>query len=506
MGFFGSRSAVLVFILVITCIYAWKFTQRMRIRLRNSRANRWKRKMGKKFKKLPSILVGTGDINRIDWIKIVVGVADGIESVQNGAMHLSALVQNYSDIFDLSMGSCSLSCSKNQSIVPFQLTPIYQYNKLPLPEINIDESNIDNMHQGVLNYNPNPNLLRVHQMTRGIIRNAPSEALLGVATLVATELTRRTVNRQKKILPTQVFDIANVSITELERKLEVFSYLQWEIEPFLKQEKALANKETNRLAKQPLEAVDKFVVSEILRKVDKDVYPILAKTLVGDPKQAKRITENLKDFVRLVTVLLVPATSPIRVWGSHSEEGQRRSGFERTSEELIKGVDSVGVGIESVINEWNNRIEEFGKVIKSESIVDVISHYQDQLVNITKMDTASTQSKPLMFSLYPSAQSSLNDVSFLYNLTNSLDVLNTSGTRTTSSSSNTASSKIRYRPTNNTITSTLISEKDATILASVAIDTLQALYNAKPVNLTGLQNLSQYKDIKFLLDPIFNVP
>ena len=45
---------------------------------------------------------------------------------------------------------------------------------------------------------------------------------------------------------------------------------------------------------------------------------------------------------------------------------------EKTTNYIIKNVDLVGSGLEGFINDWNRQIEMFGKIIKSESIVDLL--------------------------------------------------------------------------------------------------------------------------------------
>ena len=79
---------------------------------------------------------------------------------------------------------------------------------------------------------------------------------------------------QSNVLPTGISDLANVTLIELDSKLELFSYLQWEIDSFIKIER-------KNLERQPIEVIDKFIVNEVFSKVDKDVYPVIAKQLTG---------------------------------------------------------------------------------------------------------------------------------------------------------------------------------------------------------------------------------
>ena len=82
------------------------------------------------------------------------------------------------------------------------------------------------------------------------------------------------VTSQNNVLPTGISDLANVTLIELDSKLELFSYLQWEIDSFIKIER-------KNLERQPIEVIDKFIVNEVFSKVDKDIYPVIAKQLTG---------------------------------------------------------------------------------------------------------------------------------------------------------------------------------------------------------------------------------
>ena len=106
---------------------------------------------------------------------------------------------------------------------------------------------------------------------------------------------------------------------------------QWELGPFLELEKY-------RLKSQPLEVIDKFVVGEVLQRVDKDIYPLIAKYLVGDPKQAKKVTKNIKSAVQLISVLLLPS-SP-----SSSSSSSSNSASGSVQEEGTDGPGSTGPG------------------------------------------------------------------------------------------------------------------------------------------------------------------
>lgn len=101
-----------------------------------------------------------------------------------------------------------------------------------------------------------PGLQKIHQVSRSFIKKAPDEVLLGVLALISAELIQRGVNKQSHTFPPIVSTLANRTLSELEMKLELLSALQWDLQPFFQ-------KEVENLQTQPIELLDKYIVSEV---------------------------------------------------------------------------------------------------------------------------------------------------------------------------------------------------------------------------------------------------
>jgi hypothetical protein len=85
------------------------------------------------------------------------------------------------------------------------------------------------------------------------------------------------------------------------------------------------------LQTQPIEVIDKYIVSELLPKWEKDLSPFL-QNLMQDPVKVKEVTNSIKRVVELGSFseslqLFVPSTP-------------------RTTSSIIEQVESVGLGIE----------------------------------------------------------------------------------------------------------------------------------------------------------------
>lgn len=130
-------------------------------------------------------------------------------------------------------------------------------------------------------------LLLAHQLGKRVVKKLPDSALLGVLVLIASELLQREVNTKFLRLPPLVRELANSTALELDAKLEFLSSLQWDVDPFLRTE-------IENLQNQPLELIDKFVVNEILPRVDKELSPVLS-NLIGDPRRVSLITKSIKE-------------------------------------------------------------------------------------------------------------------------------------------------------------------------------------------------------------------
>ena len=140
-------------------------------------------------------------------------------------------------------------------------------------------------------------ILWVHQMGKQVVQKVPDTALLGVLVIIAAELLRRGVNANRDTLPPVVRDFAETTILELDMKLETLSALDWKVDPFFQAE-------LENLGSQPLEVIDKFIVSQVLPLVDKDFAPFLLKYMTGDTERIKTVTTNVKDLIELAVEIL----------------------------------------------------------------------------------------------------------------------------------------------------------------------------------------------------------
>lgn len=199
-------------------------------------------------------------------------------------------------------------------------------------------------------------LLLAHQMGKRIVKKLPDSALLGVLVLIASELLQREVNTKFLRLPPIMRELVNSTALELDTKLEFLSSLQWDVDPFLRAE-------IENLQNQPLEIIDKFIVTEILPRVDKELSPYLSK-LTGDPRRVSLITANIKDLIQSASVVLLFPGSVI--------EDSPPTITSTVMKSVERSVDRVGETVEEAIKDWNKIIQELGQIVKAESILGFI--------------------------------------------------------------------------------------------------------------------------------------
>ena len=203
-------------------------------------------------------------------------------------------------------------------------------------------------------------LLLAHQMGKRMVRKLPDSALLGFLVLIASELLQREVNTKFLRLPPLVRELVNSTAVELDSKLEFLSSLQWEVDPFLRAE-------IENLQNQPLEIIDKFVVTEILPRVDRELSPVLS-NLIGDPRRVTLITKNIKELIQSASVvLLTPSLSSSSL--NKSPSGEKST---KITQSVMKSVDIVGDAVEDAIRDWNAIILDLGNVVRAESILQLI--------------------------------------------------------------------------------------------------------------------------------------
>ena len=189
-------------------------------------------------------------------------------------------------------------------------------------------------------------VLWAHQVGRKYVQKVPDKALLGGLVLIASELLKRGVKNEKLILSPRVREIANMTSAELDTKLEMLSSLEWKVDPFLKGE-------YDNLQSQPLEVIDRFIVTSILPNVEKELTPFM-KSMVGDTDKVKVAVQNLKDAIKGSMVLLektanenIQTLAPPVI--ALSLQNQTTSTIDNASSNIIDKVDSVGQGVEEGI-------------------------------------------------------------------------------------------------------------------------------------------------------------
>ena len=204
-------------------------------------------------------------------------------------------------------------------------------------------------------------ILLAHQMGKKLIKQLPDAALLGFLVLTASELLRREVDTNFVQLPPILRGAVNATASELEEKLEYLSSLKWSVEPFLRAE-------IENLQTQPLEVIDRFIVKELLPKIDKEFSPFLT-SMVADPKQAKVVAKKIKDLIEVSTVLFLE---------SKQEDGApltplqkaSLSPLQKTKDSIMRQIDSIGSYAEDVIGGWNKFLGDTVNSTKQETVLD----------------------------------------------------------------------------------------------------------------------------------------
>ncbi len=209
----------------------------------------------------------------------------------------------------------------------------------------------DGKNNGMIS-SPTP-ILRVHQVGKKVVKALPDAALLGVLVIIANELLMREYTTKSSTMPTYLRQFANTTILELDSKLEKLSSMDWDVDPFLKEE-------FGALQNQPLELMD-ILANEILPKIDNELSPFLS-TLVADPTQVQNVVNELKKVVRMGSLLVLQEsnnqTSNSDIYSIVNSIGLGNSESVRnvvlnTANGILDTVDVVGDSAEGVVKDWN---------------------------------------------------------------------------------------------------------------------------------------------------------
>mmetsp|Transcript_28271 Transcript_28271/g.47557 ORF Transcript_28271/g.47557 Transcript_28271/m.47557 type:complete len:521 (-) Transcript_28271:103-1665(-) len=220
----------------------------------------------------------------INWVELIAGVGLIVEKFE--AMQVSQI--------DLSAGAGYLSCpvpllSSNGSVCIKTLTG--------LPATGFSETEVAVSTTSA----EKSSLLRVHQISNKVIKQVPDVALLGALTLIGTELVKREITKQSGIFPPVMREFANKTFQELDAKLEMLTSLEYQVDPFFQSE-------YRALQLQPVEAIDKYVATEVVGRLEKELPSILS-NFVTEEKTVQLITSKLLELVKLVALMILSPTS-----------------------------------------------------------------------------------------------------------------------------------------------------------------------------------------------------
>lgn len=231
-----------------------------------------------------------------------------------------------------------------------------------------------------MTYERKPQILLAHQMGKRIAKKLPDGALLGVLVIIASELLQRENEQNFIRLPPQIRTYVNATAYELDQKLEFLSSMQWNADSFLRTE-------IENMQKQPLEVVNKFLVSEILPKVDKELSPLLS-SLVGDPKTATLITGNIKSLIKVSSMVLLNSTSI----DQYTSIGNLTAvnPISETTSKILDQVDYIGELAENAISDWNSILQDINSLSKQDTLLPSstatsISSTTDSIMNLLNM-------------------------------------------------------------------------------------------------------------------------
>ena len=318
----------------------------------------------KPLKPLKSLLKWQS-LESIDWLAVI--------------SHSNNIIINIKKLknikIDFTAGSSSIS-------LPL-IDRIEQYNDNDINMIDIYNNNstlyYEYLQQQQQQQEPQPILL-VHQLGKKVVRKLPSAALLGVVVLISSELLQREINTKSYQLPPLLQEIANSTIFELDTKLEYLSSVKWDLDPFFAAE-------IENLQTQPLEVIDRYIVKELLPRVDKELSPVLSK-LITDPTKVKKITANIKDLLNLGSSLILTEQASRN---SNNINNNINKYTNQILQQIFDQVDTVGQYMEDSIKDWNQIIDSMNRLVKADSIKNILPIF----TNISTTSLTKTYQLPI---------------------------------------------------------------------------------------------------------------
>lgn len=254
-------------------------------------------------------------VHRESWIDTISNTIEGVEKLQRFNI-------------DLSSGAYIISSEPIQHI-------INDFNTAELNLISI----IDGGKTNITYTSQRTPILRIHQFSQKFLKKFPDSALLGILILTSLELIQRQINNQP--MSPLLKDAANITTTNLGTKLEILSSLSWDVDPFLKSE-------LDALQLQPLEVVEKFILKDLLPRLDKDISPVLLR-MVADPQKVSAITTFIKQFINETADEMSRSGDPIL-------PVQTKEQVKETVLKISQNVDLVGSTFEQSKYMYNEKL------------------------------------------------------------------------------------------------------------------------------------------------------
>jgi hypothetical protein len=283
-------------------------------------------------------------LKSIDWLEVISRSNDIIINIKK-----------LKDIkIDFTAGASSISLPSNDRIIE-------SYNEIMI------FGNTSTIQQ--------PPILVVHQLGKKVVRKLPSAALLGALVLISSELLQREINTKSYQLPPLLQEIANSTVFELDTKLEYLSALKWDLDPFLAAE-------MENLQTQPLEVIDRYIVKELLPRVDKELSPVLS-NLITDPAKVKQITANIKDLLNLGSSLLLTEQASRNQNDINTKINKYTN---KILEQVFEQVDVVGQYMEDSVKDWNKIINLMNQMVKTDSVLNLFPN-SSTLSSFTSLKT-----------------------------------------------------------------------------------------------------------------------
>ncbi len=239
------------------------------------------------------------EVGGYDWLQLISRVGKTVHSIEN-----SRWFRLISKI-DLTAGGIHLSTpipqeTKSESSERQGLALRYNSMTVSNSYEKISTSSLANLQSELSKFEnittTNLGLLRVHRLGATALKKVPDSFLIGLISLIAAELLQREILRQSLSFPPIVQAIANKTAVELDVKLQLLSALQWNVGPFLEYE-------LDNLQTQPIEILDKYVIGEIVFRIDRDLAPFLSK-IIRDPALVKKIVGQVKAIVEILAIAI----------------------------------------------------------------------------------------------------------------------------------------------------------------------------------------------------------